>query len=225
MRHPQEPIPMDMSTYSTRRKELIEKTKRSMENFSAEERRWRARAPLFTMWGYTFRRRFDPTVCLSWQEEQNKNIDPVYFEDWIVSPVRLDVLNYMYSIIHHLLQARLGVLDATRNADNKQVYIKSVAIDSPELAIAEYLRSVHDPTNHCVPILAVHKPAGLTETERHKLPPNFDVQEYIDEAYIVMPLLRAIDDPPFETVSDIVDLVNQLLEVGITLSWHPPLLG
>jgi hypothetical protein len=115
------------------------------------------------------------------------------------------------------LQAAQGVVDATRNLDDKQVFIKRVAADSSELSIAEYLKVTRDPANHCVPILDIHRPSTLSDSQRQKLhdiSSEFNSQEFEDEAYIVMPLLRAVNNPPFETVNDVVDLVSQLLEVG-----------
>lgn len=53
-----------------------------------------------------------------------------------------------------------------------------------------------DPRNHCVPAFDV-------------------IQDYEDPTmyYIVMPFLRHVDDPPFETVADVVDFVDQILQV------------
>ena len=50
--------------------------------------------------------------------------------------------------------------------------------------------------NHCVPALDVF----------------VDPRDY-RFAYIVMPLLRRFDDPPFELVKDVVDFVSQILTV------------
>jgi hypothetical protein len=122
----------------------------------------------------------------------------------------------LISLIRHL-QAAQGVVDATRQLDNKQVFIKRVAADSAELSIAEYLKVTRDPANHCVPILDILKPSTLSDSQRrdlHTISSGFNSQEFEDEAYIVMPLLRTVDNPPFETVYDVVDLVSQLLEVG-----------
>lgn len=58
-----------------------------------------------------------------------------------------------------------------------------------------------DPRNHCVPILDVFQDAQNPAI-----------------SYIVMPYLRPIEDPPFETVSDVLDFVSQMLEVGCMIS-------
>lgn len=98
-------------------------------------------------------------------------------------------------------------MDATRISDGKQVCMKRVKTGDNESKIAlmlssEVLRA--DPTNHCVPILDTF-------------------QDDVDPAisYIVMPILRYMDDPPFQFVNDIVVFVDQLIEVRIHLLGVP----
>lgn len=77
--------------------------------------------------------------------------------------------------------------------------IRTDADDGNEIKIATLLSSpalANDPRNHCVPVLDVLK---------DDIDPNI--------SYVVMPFLQKVDDPPFETLGDIVDFVNQLLEV------------
>lgn len=57
------------------------------------------------------------------------------------------------------------------------------------------------PRNHCVPILD-----------------TFQDNEDPSISYIVMPFLNLFDRPPLERVSDVVDLVDQLLEVRLQRS-------
>ncbi len=79
------------------------------------------------------------------------------------------------------------------------VLLKKVRSDSEELRIASYLSSnelCRDRHNHCVPILDV-----LTDPKDPAI------------SYLVMPFLRSIDHPEFETVGNIFDCVGQLLEV------------
>ena len=81
------------------------------------------------------------------------------------------------------------------------VYIKEVKTDSEEFRIAQLLTQedwVNDPRSHCVPIVKLF--------EDHK-----------DQrvSYIVMPFLRPIDSPPFESVKEIIDFVDQILEVHL----------
>lgn len=91
-------------------------------------------------------------------------------------------------------------MDATRIADGKRVQLKRVSTQSAELSIARQLSSPEyrsDPRNHCVPIL--------------------DIMPDVDDpnmSYIVMPFLRYVDSPPFVSVENILDCVDQLLEVS-----------
>ena len=54
-----------------------------------------------------------------------------------------------------------------------------------------------DPRNHCVPILDVLDDPADPAT-----------------SFLVMPFLRNIDDPEFDTVGSILQCVSQLLEVS-----------
>ena len=91
-------------------------------------------------------------------------------------------------------------MDARRLSDGKQVAIKKLSSDSNELRIAAYMSSEElrqDTRNHCVPILDV-----LVDQNDPTM------------TFIVMPLLRYIDDPDFDTVGSILDCVEELLEVN-----------
>lgn len=46
----------------------------------------------------------------------------------------------------------------------------------------------------------------------------FEDEREPDLVFFVMPLLRQFDLPPFEAVSEIIDLFKQLLEVGTAIS-------
>lgn len=59
-----------------------------------------------------------------------------------------------------------------------------------------------DPRNHCVPILDI-----------------FQDDEDESISYMVMPFLRLIDSPPFDTPQDVVEFVDQILEVCVTMPW------
>ena len=76
-------------------------------------------------------------------------------------------------------------------------------IRSNEVKIAKFLSSptlVHNSNNHCVTVIdSFHDPVR----------PN--------EHYMVMPMLRAFDEPEFGAVGEVVDFVGQILEVGIIL--------
>ena len=92
-------------------------------------------------------------------------------------------------------------MDTTRIADGQQVYMKRVGTGSDEAKIAAMLSSAalcNEPANHCVPVLSI-----------------FQDDEDSTISYMVMPLLRDMNDPPFQFVNDIVVLVDQLMEVRI----------
>ncbi|KZT74482.1 hypothetical protein DAEQUDRAFT_701868 [Daedalea quercina L-15889] len=94
--------------------------------------------------------------------------------------------------------ARENIMHATRILDGAQVCIKRVVSGSDELRIACMFSSTplcDDPANHAVPIL------DTFEDEEN---------EYI--SYLVMPLLRHIDDPPMTAVGDVVEFIDQILE-------------
>ena len=57
-----------------------------------------------------------------------------------------------------------------------------------------------DPRNHCAPVIEVIDD------------PNND-----SISYMVMPMLRLANNPPFQYVKEIIDFVDQILEVGTTV--------
>ncbi|KAI0287518.1 hypothetical protein BC826DRAFT_1108366 [Russula brevipes] len=93
------------------------------------------------------------------------------------------------------LPARTRLVDATRIADGKLVYIKQVQTNDRESRIASVLSSSEGPTNHSVPILDTFVDSS-------------------DESisYMVMSFLRILDEPPFYAVGEIVDFADQILE-------------
>jgi serine/threonine protein kinase len=88
------------------------------------------------------------------------------------------------------------LVDATRISDGKLVYIKEVQTGDQESRLALTLSAVDDPANHSIPILDTFA-------------------DHADEtiSYIVMPFLRLSDNPPFETVGEVIDFVDQVLDV------------
>ena len=100
-------------------------------------------------------------------------------------------------ILISVSQLRPLLVDATRISDSKLVYIKEVETGDLESRLALTLAALDDPTNHSVPILDTFV-------------------DHADESisYIVMPFLRMSDSPPFETVGEVVDFADQILEVG-----------
>ena len=90
-------------------------------------------------------------------------------------------------------------MDATRLSDGKLVVLKQIRADSNELKIAMHFSSRtmrEDPRNHCVPVLDV-------------IPDKDDSSK----CFVVMPFLRYVDFPPFESIQSMLDCGEQLLEV------------
>ncbi|KAL5530910.1 hypothetical protein ACEPAG_3786 [Sanghuangporus baumii] len=87
------------------------------------------------------------------------------------------------------------ITDATRISDGSHVIIKKVKREDTESAIASHLSSLRDPKNHCVPIID-------------------SFMDHTDDriGFNVMPLLRHFNDPPFQSVDEVVDFVRQTLE-------------
>ncbi|KAF9782683.1 kinase-like domain-containing protein [Thelephora terrestris] len=97
-----------------------------------------------------------------------------------------------------VLPSRPMLVDAMHEVTGKPVYIKEVPTDGEELRIAQMLVQeewARDPRNHCVPLMRVFKD--------HKDP---------NTSYMVMPLLRPVDNPRFVTVKEIIKFVDQILE-------------
>lgn len=103
---------------------------------------------------------------------------------------------------HHLFywQLRRNLVDATRLSDSKLVYIKRVHTNDSESRIALYLSQDlfrQDPRNHSVPILDLFRD---------------DEDDGIE--YMVMPFLSLANEPGFGSVGEVVELCEQVLEVG-----------
>ncbi len=90
------------------------------------------------------------------------------------------------------------LVDATRMVDGKLVYIKQVSTGDRESRLALMLSSHEDPANHSVPILDT-----FVDTTDESI------------SYLVMPFLRLFDEPPFESIGEILDFADQVLEVSI----------
>lgn len=91
------------------------------------------------------------------------------------------------------------MIDASRISDGRLVYIKRVKTGGDEERITSMLSKAQDRSdavNHCVPLL------DLILDE-----------EDAAYSYLVLPFLRPVDNPSFETVNDVVDFVEQILQV------------
>lgn len=88
-------------------------------------------------------------------------------------------------------------MDAIRTHDGLPVAIKATLGWTREASIAFLFTdgdAIEEPRNHCVPILDTF------------------IEE--DIVYLVMPLLRAFNDPLFVTVAEVIDFVDQMVQVG-----------
>ncbi|KAI0773720.1 hypothetical protein C8Q74DRAFT_1316758 [Fomes fomentarius] len=125
---------------------------------------------------------------------------PRYIPSWIPSCKSYQEANFYEA--EDYIRCSIGhpnVMDARRLSDGKLVMLKRVPADSQELRVCSHLTSQelrNDPRNHCVPVLDV-----FTDAQDPGM------------AYIVMPFLRHIDDPGFDTVGSILTCVDELLRV------------
>ena len=91
-------------------------------------------------------------------------------------------------------------MDATRISDGNMVALKKVARSGSEVAIAlsfSSLKLKDNPGNHCVPI--------------HDI---LSIPDDPSTSILVMPYLVRFNDPPFETVGELVDFFQQIFEVS-----------
>jgi len=93
------------------------------------------------------------------------------------------------------------LMDARRAHDGARVSLKRINVSRHpfEIEIARYFSTSpldQEPANHCVPIYDVLKVPGDDNL-----------------MILVMPLLRDVTEPFFDTVGEVVDCVHQLLEV------------
>ncbi|KAG1792652.1 uncharacterized protein HD556DRAFT_1379030 [Suillus plorans] len=131
-------------------------------------------------------------------EEKGYKLRSRYSPDWVPSWTNTNKvdINCEDGIVppHYL------VLDARRIQDGARVSLKRINISRHpyEIEIGRYF-STHplsiDPANHCVPIYDVLE----VPVDNHTV-------------IIVMPLLRDIMNPSFDTVGEVVDCVHQLFE-------------
>ncbi|KAI0629585.1 kinase-like protein [Trametes polyzona] len=87
------------------------------------------------------------------------------------------------------------VMDATRMSTNELVAIKSFYKRGQEMHVAQFLGNIKDSQNHTVPILEI-------------ISDPFDPQL----AMMVMPYLRPCNDPPFSTIGDVVEFLDQVID-------------
>ncbi|KAI0734963.1 hypothetical protein C8Q72DRAFT_964728 [Fomitopsis betulina] len=122
---------------------------------------------------------------------------PRYHPDWVPSWRTSDVKVYNAedSVALPGLQ---HIMDARRTVDDTPVCIKRVKTGDNESWITSMLSSERlrqDPWNHSVPVLDI-----------------FPDDEDPGVSYMVMPLLRLIDNPKFDLIEELIDFVDQILE-------------
>ncbi|KAI0287515.1 kinase-like domain-containing protein [Russula brevipes] len=141
---------------------------------SSHEITWRDRQPFLESKGYMLRPRLRPGWTPSWMRTGT------YWrraEDSAPLPLHL------------------FVVDATRIADGKLVYIKQVETNDQESRIALMLNSFQDPSNHSVPILDT-----FVDDQDNSI------------SYLVMPFLRLLHELPFFATEEVLDFTDQILE-------------
>ncbi|KAG2745894.1 hypothetical protein P692DRAFT_20865341 [Suillus brevipes Sb2] len=92
------------------------------------------------------------------------------------------------------------IASATRTSDGARVVLKRIhpSIHPHEIEVGEFLASEplrRQRENHCVEMLDV-----------------LQVPNEADETIMVLPLLRPFDNPPFETIGEIIDFTLQVFE-------------
>ncbi|KIP07949.1 hypothetical protein PHLGIDRAFT_127369 [Phlebiopsis gigantea 11061_1 CR5-6] len=129
-------------------------------------------------------------------EARGYRLRPRYQQDWVPSWLGNDVDFEECEDSRSL--PRPQVIDAVRIRDGALVSIKRARTGSEDITLAQHLYSSSlkdDPRNHCVPVLD-----------------TIVDEEEPDTTYLVMPFLRLMDSPPFETVDEVVDFIDQILE-------------
>lgn len=96
------------------------------------------------------------------------------------------------------------MVDAVRKSDEKDVAVMNISRTSHEREILDRVYEAQRSSSKD------HHIAPIIETFEDEREPSL--------VFFVMPLLRQFDLPPFEAVSEIVELFKQLLKVGAVTS-------
>ncbi|EAU82366.1 other/AgaK1 protein kinase [Coprinopsis cinerea okayama7 len=142
-----------------------------------------------------------------WFLEQGYQLRPRYNPKWVPS-WELDKNLRAGRTEDSLFLPNPNLNDAVQLSDNRHVALKKVnkTKHPHEISIMEYFSEEDLSTkseNHVVPLLAVLHPPGEVEIE-----------------VVVIPILRAYDDPPLETLGEAVDYIRQILEGFAFLHEH-----
>jgi hypothetical protein len=167
------------------------------------ERWWRDMCPALEQAGYKLRPRYQPGWRPSWQGKSQGSDD---CED-ASAPMSMVSTSLTRESIHLfiLFMQNHMIMDAVRIADNLPVILKRsrLSLNAYELDSTVGLlqwSAASDPDNHCMRIHGV-------------VPVPNDPESII----LVLPRLRAWDDPGFETIGEAVDFFRQIFEVCITV--------
>ncbi|KAJ7162138.1 hypothetical protein C8R46DRAFT_1353155 [Mycena filopes] len=155
----------------------------SAEVLSPDELFWVDLQPWLQQSGYTLRPRFRPGWIPSWKTPGPNSILGEFAEDgWPL----------IFS----------QIMDAVRDADGIQVALKRVSTKDHrfEEGIHSFISGAEsellgDPKNHCVPLL---------EVLQHPTDPDIRI--------LVMQLIRKYNNPPFDTIGEVVDFFHQIFE-------------
>ncbi|KAH9853856.1 kinase-like domain-containing protein [Lenzites betulinus] len=139
-------------------------------------------------------------------ETRGYTLRPRYRHGWVpnIKPFGAPLSELEDGIVLPLSHSHM--IDARRASDGLLVYLKAIPTSSKELEICRHLSSEalrYDPWNHSVPLLDVIQ---------HPSDPGISI--------IVMPFLRKIDDPPFETIEDVLECGEQILDGLLFLHEH-----
>ncbi|KAG0696944.1 hypothetical protein DFH29DRAFT_836369 [Suillus ampliporus] len=133
-----------------------------------------------------------------WLKEVGYQLRSRYAPDWVPSWQGTDKYWAVCEDSFHMAAAQ--VVSATRISDGVHVVLKRIqrSLHPHEIEVGRFLASEplggqHE--NHCVEMFDV-----------------LQVPDEADEAILVLPLLRPFDDPPFETIGEIIDFVLQVFE-------------
>ena len=105
------------------------------------------------------------------------------------------------------------------NRINTQLYKKPNLLDAIKLPHGEpvMLKRVNKQHSNEVEITTLLSSPSLAKDSRNHCVPVYDVFGVPDDdnlRILVLPLLRKYDDPPFDTVGEVVDCLRQVLEVS-----------
>ncbi|KAG6884142.1 hypothetical protein C0993_000979 [Termitomyces sp. T159_Od127] len=164
---------------------------------SEKEIFWRDHYNFLKDRGYTLRNRYNPDWVPSWkiQKEFFKKLERLRRR---TIDSRKCGHSQSWSLQYHLLLQYAPIVDAIR-ADGSLVVLKEIKLHSDqEIPIGKLFSSgtlAKHPKNHCVPFMDVIEPS-----------------EGSGSAFVVMPYLLDTDNPPFETIGEVVAYFEQIFE-------------